>query len=129
MELPPTTPQFLRLHNEIKEVLADNTAVGIRILDYNQQKVQLKASIQAPQDTIYDGGEFQVIVQYTYNYPFKPPSVWFETKIWHPNINTETGELCIEFLREAQWSPSICCRTLLLMVQNVIGYPDLCKIS
>ena len=128
MEIPRKFPGLRRLNMEIKEVRADNTAVGIRILDYNQEKIQLKASIQAPQDTIYDGGEFQVIVQYTYNYPFKPPSVWFETKIWHPNINTETGELCIEFLR-AQWTPSLGSRTLLLMVQNVIGYPDLCKIS
>jgi ubiquitin-protein ligase len=33
-----------------------------------------------------------------------PPSITFETKIWHPNIQ-EGGTICLEQLK-SEWNPS-----------------------
>ena len=44
------------------------------------------------------------------NYPFKPPTVTFTTKIYHPNISNDSppnsGTMCLGMLRDTEWKPS-----------------------
>jgi len=53
-------------------------------------------SIPGPKGSPYEGGKFVVNLDYTDNYPFKCPKIKFVTKIYHPNIKTEEGEICAE---------------------------------
>ena len=39
-------------------------------------------------DTPYEGGKFLVDIIIPPDYPFKPPKMKFDTKIWHPNISS-----------------------------------------
>merc|ERR1712167_531765 len=39
------------------------------------------------------------------NYPFKPPDVHFDTKIYHPNVNSE-GHVCTPEITK-DWSPAM----------------------
>jgi hypothetical protein len=43
-------------------------------------------------------------------YPFKPPTVTFTTKIYHPNISNDSppnsGTMCLGMLRDTEWKPS-----------------------
>jgi ubiquitin-conjugating enzyme (huntingtin interacting protein 2) len=50
----------------------------------------LKASFQGPPDTAYQGGTFIVDIKIPNEYPFKPPNMKFDTKIWHPNVSSQT---------------------------------------
>lgn len=38
-----------------------------------------------PDDTLWEGGVFSLELQFTAEYPTKPPKVKFLTKIYHPN--------------------------------------------
>ena len=38
-------------------------------------------------------------------YPFKPPQIKFNTKIYHPNVNGTTGEICMQAI-ESAWAPT-----------------------
>ena len=39
-------------------------------------------------DTPYVGGIFVVDINIPPDYPFKPPKMKFDTKVWHPNISS-----------------------------------------
>ncbi|RZR93066.1 hypothetical protein BHM03_00021470 [Ensete ventricosum] len=64
-----------------------------------------QATIMGPSDSPYAGGVFFVKIHFPPDYPFKPPKVNFQTKVYHPNINS-TGSICLDILKE-QWSPAL----------------------
>ena len=39
-----------------------------------------------PQGSIYAGGTFRILCNLPEKYPFKPPEIKFETKIYHPGV-------------------------------------------
>jgi hypothetical protein len=43
--------------------------------------------VWAQESTPYQGGVFIVDIKIPDNYPFVPPKMRFETKIWHPNVS------------------------------------------
>lgn len=47
--------------------------------------------VPGPKDTAYDGGLFMVDIQLDAQYPFVPPKMKFVTRVWHPNISSQTG--------------------------------------
>jgi ubiquitin-conjugating enzyme (huntingtin interacting protein 2) len=83
----------------------------------------LRGSIRGPSDTPYDGGVFHVDITIPPSYPFEPPKMKFATKIWHPNVSSQTGAICLDILKD-QWSPALTIKTALLSLQALLSTPE-----
>lgn len=47
----------------------------------------------------------------------------YDTKIWHPNISSESGAICLDILKN-EWSPALTIRTALLSLQALMSAPE-----
>ena len=68
--------------------------------------VQWHVKIKVAEDCPYNGGTFVLKLDFSDNYPFKCPKVNFVTKVYHPGVNADTGEFCMQKL-ESDWKPTL----------------------
>merc|ERR1719181_2514 len=47
----------------------------------------------------------------------------FDTKVWHPNISSESGAICLDILKN-EWSPALTIRTALISLQALMSAPE-----
>ena len=80
------------------------------------------ATLMGPNDSPYEGGVFFLNITFPFNYPFKPPKIYFKTKIFHPNINKQGG-ICLDILKTA-WSPALTVTKILLSICSLLTDPN-----
>jgi hypothetical protein len=44
----------------------------------------------------------KVDIQLDEDYPYNPPKMKFDTKVWHPNVSSQTGAICLDILKK-EW--------------------------
>ena len=81
------------------------------------------ATIEGPDDTDYKNGVFILDIQIPEEYPFKPPECKFKTKIYHPNINKDNGNICLNILKPDKWNPSLSISNVLLSIMVLLAKP------
>lgn len=111
-----------RIKREFKEVLKSEeiTQCSIKLEMVNDNFTELRGEIAGPPDTPYEGGKFMLEITVPETYPFNPPKVKFMTKIWHPNISSVTGAICLDILKD-NWAAAMTLRTVLLSLQALLA--------
>ncbi|KAL4253934.1 Ubiquitin-conjugating enzyme E2 [Abortiporus biennis] len=95
---------------------------GLKVEVEDDNLFKWKGTIKAAADSPYKGGSFQFDFDLPENFPFKPPTVTFKTKIYHPGIDEE-GHICVPVLRD-QWKPAVTLYSVLLIIQEKLNNPS-----
>lgn len=86
-----TTSRDRRVAKELQDIQADRDNSGVFAEPVDDSSLQeLRGTIPGPPDSPYAGGTYVVKISIPDSYPFKAPSMNFATKIWHPNISSQT---------------------------------------
>ena len=105
----------------------ENGNVEFHLTDYIKMKIvddnltEMKAEIKGPLDSQYQGQIFELLITFPENYPFYAPSVKFITKISHPDIDEETGDICVDFYKS--WFPTLYVGSILMQIYCLLGSP------
>lgn len=116
-----------RLQKEIADIVKDSHC-GVRLTDPQGNAeitdfTHFKGHFRGPPDTPYEGGKYEIDIKITGEYPFKPPEMRFLTKIWHPNVSSQTGAICLDTLGAA-WSPVLTLKSALISLQSLLSSPE-----
>lgn len=82
-----------------------------------------KAVIIGPEDSPYEGGIFNLEIFFPDKYPFEPPKIRFTNKIYHPNIDPNSGAICLDLLK-TKWVPSLTIGKVLLCICSLLNDPN-----
>ncbi|KAJ5134692.1 hypothetical protein N7526_006057 [Penicillium atrosanguineum] len=94
-----------RVAKELADIVKDKSSqIQVEPIGDHEDITRLRGSFPGPPDTPYQGGTYSVDIKIPTDYPFRPPLMKFETKVWHPNISSQTGAICLDTLGTA-WSP------------------------
>ena len=110
-----------RIKRELEEINRDppaNCSAGL----VDEDLYHWQATIMGPPDSPYQGGVFFLNISFPMDYPFKPPKVVYQTKIYHPNINSN-GAICLDILKD-QWSPALTISKVLLSISSLMCDPN-----
>lgn len=113
-----------RVLKELKDIQVDKDNSGVNATPVDGENLShLKGSFPAPPDTPYAGGTYHVDIVIPPEYPFKSPNMRLETKIWHPNVSSQTGAICLDTLGTG-WSPVQTIKTALISLRMLLENPN-----
>lgn len=84
----------------------------------------LRCILPGPPDTAYAGYDWRVRISLPREYPFKSPSVGFEDRVYHPNVEEKSGSICVNVLN-SEWTPVYNLVTILqTLLPQLLTYPN-----
>ncbi|KAL2263524.1 hypothetical protein VTK26DRAFT_6425 [Humicola hyalothermophila] len=113
-----------RVAKELADIHNDKDNSGVLAHPVDPSNLtHLKGTFPGPPDTPYAGGTFQIDIVIPDMYPFKSPIMKFDTKIWHPNVSSVTGAICLDTLG-AGWSPVGTIKMALISLRMLLESPN-----
>ena len=111
-----------RINKELND-LSKAPVAGVEIRPDDSDITKWDLVIDGPEGTPFVGGKFVVGLNFEGGYPFKPPAINFKTKIYHPNVKTDTGEICMQAI-ESAWVPTLNAKFVIEAILTVIKTPN-----
>ena len=111
-----------RLRKELTDALKSNDhELHLNIVGGDLYKWEAK--ITGSKDTPFEGGVFTILLRVPSDYPMVPPTATFQTKIFHPNIAFNSGEVCLDILK-SRWSPAWTISSVCRAIINLLTDPE-----
>ncbi|CZT16954.1 uncharacterized protein RCC_02786 [Ramularia collo-cygni] len=84
---------------------------------------QLDILIAGPTHTPFENGVWKLHLSIPTNYPQQPPTANFRTPIFHPNVEPQTGGVCVETLKR-DWDSKLTLRDVLITISCLLITPN-----
>lgn len=100
--------RFKRLVGEMEQIkfeIEKKKLNNIEILHMEEFKSVIFLC-SGPLDSPYEGYWFRVKLEWSFDYPFRPPKCTFLDKIWNPYVDFESGKICMDILHH-NFSPAL----------------------
>eukprot|EP01063_Lacrimia_lanifica_P029133 TRINITY_DN4395_c0_g1_i1.p2 TRINITY_DN4395_c0_g1~~TRINITY_DN4395_c0_g1_i1.p2 ORF type:complete len:192 (+),score=94.25 TRINITY_DN4395_c0_g1_i1:47-577(+) len=117
-DVPPAKRRLMRDYKKVQK----DPPQGISAVPINKELMTWNAVIFGPDGTPWEGGSFKLKLEFSKDYPNKPPTVTFLTKMFHPNIYND-GSICLDIL-QSQWSPVYDVCAILTSIQSLLTDPN-----
>ncbi|XP_077748252.1 ubiquitin-conjugating enzyme E2 U isoform X7 [Canis aureus] len=116
---------YFLLERDFQE-LKENDFKGITAFPVSEDLMEWGANIEGLQNTFWHGLFFELTINFTSQYNFVPPVVKFITIPFHPNVDQNTGRVCIDFLDDPEkWNTNYTLSSILLALQVMLSNPVL----
>ncbi|CAD6236334.1 GSCOCG00008127001-RA-CDS [Cotesia congregata] len=116
-----STPARRRLMRDFKR-LQEDPPTGVSGAPTDNNIMIWNAVIFGPHDTPFEDGTFKLTIEFTEEYPNKPPTVRFVSKMFHPNVYADGG-ICLDILQN-RWSPTYDVSAILTSIQSLLSDPN-----
>ena len=121
---------YNRLQHEIKKIrkYIDSCKEGELEFDVTVKEENIfewDGWIAGPAGSPYEGGRFKIHIKFPTDYPFKPPEIRMQTKVFHPNISRK-GTICVSILQKGKdsWSPALTVDKVLQSLRSLLSEPN-----
>jgi peroxin-4 len=71
----------------------------------------------------YEAGRWLISISLPSTYPLQPPKMTFRTPVVHPNIALQSGEICLDLLKDA-WTPAYSVLECVRAVRMLLSCPE-----
>ncbi|PLW05284.1 hypothetical protein PCANC_28130 [Puccinia coronata f. sp. avenae] len=112
-----------RVMKEIQDCQRESASSQINIQMIGEDLSKLRGQFPGPPNSPYEGGTFEVAIEVPVRYPFEPLKMKFITKVYHPNVSSQSGAICLDILKDA-WSPVLTLKTTLVSLQSLLCSPE-----
>jgi ubiquitin-protein ligase len=79
--------------------------------------------LAGPDNTPYAQGVFHLELRMESTYPLAPPTAFFRTKIFHPNVDPISGAVCVDTLKR-DWKSELTLRDVLVTISCLLVCPN-----
>ncbi|XP_022208332.1 ubiquitin-conjugating enzyme E2 L5 [Drosophila obscura] len=112
-----------RMQKELKLMIEDTQLLQFRCLEVEPDNIFKWYGLLMPVSPPYDKGAYKLEIDFPQQYPFKPPRLHINTKIYHPNVN-ERGQVCLPILEIEHWLPTSRIESVLNCLLATINDPQ-----
>jgi ubiquitin-conjugating enzyme E2 D/E len=114
-----------RLAKKLQEefaLYAEDESLKFTIDTVDDDVTNLRVSLSGPEESPYADGLFFLSLTVPATYPSTAPSIKFETKIYHPNIQDD-GTICLEQLK-SDWKATFTLDKAISFVYCLMEHPN-----
>uniref|UniRef100_A0A673WCQ1 E2 ubiquitin-conjugating enzyme n=3 Tax=Salmoninae TaxID=504568 RepID=A0A673WCQ1_SALTR len=102
--------------------LQEDPPTGVSGAPSENNIMMWNAVIFGPVGTPFEDGTFKLVIEFSEEYPNKPPTVRFISKMFHPNVYAD-GSICLDILQN-RWSPTYDVSSILTSIQSLLDEPN-----
>lgn len=121
-----------RLVAEIKEMDQDKNGISantggklyVILQKMDENDYTIRGVIEGPPGSPYESGIFTIRMDISPRYPMFPPKLYFENKLWHPNVDYDSGVVASDLFAQ-DWTVAWTLQGALLAVWSALKDPVL----